>query len=70
MRCRTCGEYFKQSIFNPSAFCDSCYEAGDSYSELDQETEVDMYFMQNPNGRVQPKIDSYDSYNSDEGFGF
>ena len=68
MRCRTCGDYFKQSIFNPSAFCDSCYDAGAGVQELDQETQVDMYFMQNPKGRVQPKI--FDSCDSDEGFGF
>lgn len=47
--CVTCGSYYRKSVYNDSAFCESC-----SDDVVDSEYRLEMDLLQNPSGRVQP----------------
>ncbi len=59
-----CNQYFKQNAFNQSYECDDCNSV--VLDEVDQETEVDVELLLNPNGKTKAQI----NYDWDDSHGF
>jgi hypothetical protein len=64
MKCIVCNQYFKQSVFNQGYECEDCSSA--VLDEVDQETEVDLGLLLNPNGKTKAQI----NYDWDDSHGF
>lgn len=64
MKCIVCNQYFKQTAFNQGYECEECTSV--VLDEVDQETEIDVGLLLNPNGRTQAQI----HYDWDDSHGF
>jgi hypothetical protein len=65
MKCITCGQYFKQSAYNKTNECDDCVDSI-LFNDIDQEMEVEINLLKNPNGKTQSQI----TYDWDDSHGF
>ncbi len=57
-KCKTCGEYYKKSRYNPTDECDTCNENNDKYSNedyYDEEEEIEIMHLLHPSGKTPAK---------------
>ena len=50
--CTNCGEHYKFSPYNSSECCEVCLGLEEYSTQLDVETELDIFKLKNPSGKT------------------
>jgi hypothetical protein len=60
MICTSCKSYYRRSAWNPSKYCEKCFDetkdADDEYSLASDDDSVEIDSILNPTGKTQPKF--------------